>query len=473
MKLPLKLAALVAALLAILAAGGPLVTAGQVVPPADLAQGAPLSSVPLLTPPPVDTSAELASISADTALDTPPRFGVSLAVDAAPAVSGAWETLADGTQLWRLRVRSAEAQALSLGFTRYTMPAGGRLWVYDPAYELVHGPYTAADNEAHGQLWTPIVHGDTIVIEAQLPAGAARESLALRLGSVVHGVLDPFSPAVEKSGSCNVDVVCPQADLWRSQIRSVARITVGPFVCTGALINNTTNDRRPLFLTAEHCDIDAGNAPSVVTYWNYVSPVCRTPGSVESGGDGGGSLSQTLSGAIWRAEHIPADMTLLELDDAVPDTYNAFWAGWDRQAAAPTSAVAIHHPSGDEKRISFENQAATITSYGGSAVPGNSTHIRITDWDLGTTEGGSSGSPLFNQSGLVVGQLHGGAAACGNDASDWYGRLYTSWTGGGTLGTRLSDYLDPVGTGATQLSGVDALPPVNYTESVGLPIVGR
>ena len=94
--------------------------------------------------------------------------------------------------------------------------------------------------------------------------------------------------------------------------------------------------------------------------------------------------------------------------------------------------------------FSFENDPTTTTSYGGTNVPGDGTHVRVSDWDDGTTEPGSSGSPLFNQDHQVIGQLHGGGAACGNNKSDWYGKFSTSWTGGDSNSTRLCDWL---GTG--------------------------
>ena len=81
----------------------------------------------------------------------------------------------------------------------------------------------------------------------------------------------------------------------------------------------------------------------------------------------------------------------------------------------------------------------------------------MADWDLGATEGGSSGSPLFDQHHRIVGQLHGGQAACGNDDPDWYGRLFTSWTGDGTAGGRLSDWLDPLNSGLVTLDGRDII----------------
>ena len=51
-------------------------------------------------------------------------------------------------------------------------------------------------------------------------------------------------------------------------------------------------------------------------------------------------------------------------------------------------------------------------------------------WDEGVTEPGSSGSPLFDQNGRIIGQLYGGSAACqGTSANgyDYYGRLGVSW----------------------------------------------
>ena len=77
-------------------------------------------------------------------------------------------------------------------------------------------------------------------------------------------------------------------------------------------------------------------------------------------------------------------------------------------------------------------------------------------WDHGATEGGSSGSPLFDQDGRIIGQLHGGDSFCYEGGSDWYGRLSRSWTGGGTASTGLKDWLDPLDTGATTLDGIDS-----------------
>ena len=422
-------------------------------PPPELAQGGqPLSAVPQISMPAVDVEALLAEDLERLAAGLPQRFAQPIPVQLSPANSGAWESLPDGSWLWRLRIAAPGALSLNLGFATYWMPEGGRLFLYTPDYQTIRGPFTAADNEAHGQFWSPILEADEIVIEVSLPA-QSRPRLQLELTSVNHGYIEfgesPFS------GTCNRDVICPEGDPWRDEIRSVGVIsTGGSTFCTGFLVNNTAQDLTPYFMTANHCGINSGNAPSLVVYWNYEQTYCRDVGSNEPGD---GSLDQFQTGSIWRSGNGASDFTLVELDDFPLPEFNVHWAGWDHTAADPTSAVAIHHPNTDEKRISFEYDPTSTTSYLGTSVPGDGTHIRVTDWDLGTTEPGSSGSPLFDQNHHIVGQLHGGYAACGNDDSDWYGRFSVSWTGGGSNSTRLSNWLDPTNSGVPFLDGRDLI----------------
>jgi subtilisin-like proprotein convertase family protein len=327
------------------------------------------------------------------------------------------------------------------------LPEGAELHLFSQGGKYRIRPFTAADNKPHGQLWTPVLQGESMVLELQVPA-AARDRVELEIGSINYGYRGFFEPATPRSGACNVDVVCPEGDAWQTQINSVAVIsTGGGTFCTGFMVNNVENDGTPYFMTADHCGIGAGNAPSLVTYWNYQNSTCRTPGSGASGGPGDGTLDQFNTGSTFRAARSASDFVLVELD-ALPDpAWGVAYAGWDaRDLATTTGAIAVHHPSTDEKRISFENDPTTISSYGGNTGSGT-THIRVADWDLGTTEGGSSGSPLFSPEGRVIGQLHGGLAACGNDDPDWYGRMAVSWNTGTTPSSRLRDWLDPNDTG--------------------------
>lgn len=374
----------------------------------------------------------------------PDRFAVPNDVNLTPDNSGTWESLPDGRLLWRLRVGCPEALSLNLGFTRYRMPEGTTLKVYTSNRTGTIFEYSAADNRSRGQLWTPVLVSPELVIELEMDA-RNRENVILELGSVGCGYRYFGEDVSLKSGDCNIDVICPEGDDWRDDIPSVGKyIFGGGYLCTGVMVNNTAEDKRPLFLTANHCQVNDINVSTVIVYWNYESPVC--------GQHGGGVENQFSYCDTMLAASSTSDFKLLELDTIPDPSFGVAYAGWDRSGDVPDTSVAIHHPSYDEKSISFENDPLRITSYLADVGPGDSTHLRVGDWDLGTTEGGSSGSPLFDEDHHIVGQLHGGYADCTNNRPDWYGRLSISWEGNGTPASRLRDHLDPAGTGAVVLN---------------------
>ncbi len=367
-----------------------------------------------------------------------PRFAVPFDVDITPDTHGFWEQVSESMIVWRLRVRCGNAISLNFGFDRYSMPEGGQLYIYDTQGKRSIRPFTSQDNASHGELWTPATVGNDVVLELTIPVKALEElDLHLRvINSGYRGFNDIFD---SRSGACNVDVVCPDGDGWRGEIASVAVIsTGGSRFCTGFMVNNTANDETPYFMTADHCGISSGNAASLVTFWNYETSTCD--------GTPDGQLTDFQSGSFYRAGKTSSDFTLVELDSQPDPEWLVAFAGWDATGADAQWAVAIHHPSVDEKRISFEFDPTSTTSYLGNSSPGDGTHVKVTDWDTGTTEPGSSGSPLFDQNHRVIGQLHGGYAACGNDLADWYGKFSVSWTGSSSS-NRLVDHLDSAGTG--------------------------
>ncbi len=414
--------------------------------PVCLAQG-PSEAIPVITVPPLDLEAVRAEDVQREFEGLPPRYAIPRETVIRPSLDGVWEDLDAQTRRWRLRISSPGALSLNLGFEAYYMPAGGELRVYATDGSHALRPYTDADNADHGQLWTPVVLSDDITLEVRVPR-SLEHMLILELTSINVGYRG-FGQMPERSGSCNIDVVCPEGAAWQNEIPAVAVIsTGGSLFCTGFMVNNTAQDQTPYFMTAYHCGVTSSNAPSLVVYWNYQSPTC--------GQHGGGSLSQYQSGSTWRAGWSTSDFTLVQLSQQPNPSWNITYAGWSRADANSTSSVCIHHPSCDEKSISFDYQPSAITSYLGSSSPGDGTHLKV-DWDLGVTEPGSSGSPLFDQNHRVIGQLHGGYSACNSsDMRDWYGRFYRSWTGGGSNTTRLSNWLDAAGTG---LMYVDTLVP--------------
>jgi hypothetical protein len=382
----------------------------------------------------------------------PMRFAVSADVTYALGSSGTWQTLPDG-RLWRLRIQSPGAKSMNLGFTRYEMPEGAKLWVYDPGHTDVEGPYTSRHRSELGSLWTPVIQGDEIVIELFVPTGA-REPV-LEIGKVNQGYrsLEKAGIFGTSEGTCENDVVCSVGDPWRKQIRAVGLYTVsGMFACTGNLVNNTAVNGTPYILSANHCTVSSANAATIVYYWNFQSATCGTHGP--------GSLAQNQTGAIYRASYAPSDFVLFELSAKPDPLFNVYYAGWDATGAPPPGDVGIHQPSADVKAISFSNsppQGADWTGTGdGGTLDATGNHWRV-DWNSGVTEEGSSGSCIFEtNTGRCIGQLHGGPSACGvasTSLHDYYGKLSASWTGGGTSASRLMDWLDPGSTGALSMDG--------------------
>ncbi len=434
---------------------------------------------------PVDRDKLAREDAASDKLETPYRYGIGRQVDRVAITGeksdgGEWTTLADGRQLWRQRVVSEGAKSLDFGFTRYRLPHGAQLWISTGPKGATQGPYTDAHNAQSGQLWTAMVPGDTALIELVVPA-AMREFVDLKLGYVNHGYRAPFERELDKSGSCNVDTICPQGDPWRDQIRSTGAYsfsagsgsTPSSFSCTGTLMNRTGGDRDPLFLTAHHCLSSAAQAATVVVYWNYASPSCRAVNTAPNGVQVAvPSGLPSNSGTTLVSTFVTTDMTLLRLNAAPPAAAAPYWAGWDRRDLAPASGTGIHHASGHEKRISFEMQPLSISGYLECAAgqgcptvtpPSPTSHLRVNQWDVGTTEPGSSGSALFNPEKRVVGQLNGGYASCTDTRPDWYGRVSVSWTGGGSASSRLSDHFDNLGTGATVMDGTSSCPAPTVT----------
>lgn len=387
--------------------------------------------VPEITPEPTN------SLAARTSLPIP--------VDISPLTHGQW---AAGGLSWQLDIQSAGAVALHIGFSNIELPAGASLRL-----QSVGGTDKTWSAAALKQVsWLPAAAGDQVTLT--VTRTSLSQPLNLNIFQVNYGYKSTNSFA--KAGSCQVDTRCEEGDGWRDETQSVVRIDYvseddgSNYNCTGVLLNNTAADAAPYVLTAEHCINTASEARSVVVYWNYELASC---GAAERPADAALDGSQMVSTLV--SSWVGSDFTLLRLLQTPDAANDVHYAGWDRRDITPSSGVAIHHPSASSKKISYEFDPLRITELGADRASFDANYLRVNDWDIGTTEQGSSGGGLWNGNRRVVGQLFGGGASCGNDEPDWYGRFASSWSGGGTPMTRLSDWLDPVATGAECLNGGD------------------
>jgi len=363
---------------------------------------------------------------------------------------GTWVSLPNEKSLWRLRLRSKNATSLNLVFHKFVLPENSTLIIYDKEKEYVVGPFTDYDNNNNGMLWSPMIPYDDIILELQLPT-EKKQNLQLEIGQINHGFIDHLSKSF--SESCHLDVVCgaidgfPEVEKYRDVIRSVGVYSIeGTRLCTGALINNTRNDCKPYFLTANHCGITNSNANSVVIHWNYENQTCRAPGSIESGTSGDGSLNLFNSGTKLISKYASTDFALVELDEDVPSEANAYFAGWNVLGINTDTTVCIHHPNVDEKRISIDYEVMDIYS-------DDPLFWIVNNWEIGSTESGSSGAPIFNTDSEIIGQIFGGQASCSNNLWDIFGRMDISWTGNERPDGRLKDWLDPLNTNTGRIGG--------------------
>jgi hypothetical protein len=262
-------------------------------------------------------------------------------------------------------------------------------------------------------------------------------------------------------------VNCTEGDYWQLVKPSVVRIFTTTYYCTGVLVNNTAYDGTPYVLTAEHCLSSQYYANRTVFLFNYESAECF-------GSDG--PLDMSLEGSQIRTYGDSVDFSLLEMDHTPPASYGVYYAGWDRGSMQTSGTASIHHPFGDVKKVSIDEQIPDIP-----AQPGDVPYAGLEDyhydsfwwirqWDVGSTEGGSSGGPLFNQARRVIGMLSGGNAACGDSIGydseterviynlapnfdDYYTQFGLAWDLEEDKGNALKPWLDPANTGVQVLDG--------------------
>ena len=384
----------------------------------------------------------------DNGYDKVYDFGVFIPADTTLRLSGLTFTAPD-TYTGQIVISSPGALSLNFYFSRLRMPAGTQFRIFNEYGSL--GPYSSADTAANGSFVSIPLGGERCTLQVQgTSAEAFMEADVLQ---VIYGIRADFLPAkgFGSSGNCNININCPEGDSWQLEKRSAVMLLSngGNRFCSGAIINNTAKNGRPYILTAAHCNASA----STVFMFSYESPDCA---NID------GPVTQTINGAQVRASYAVSDFTLLEMNVPPPANYFPYYSGWSRVAVPGADHTGIHHPRGDIKKISRDTSMIQSSCY--ACTDPAETHWKVGKWDAGTTETGSSGSPLYNAAHQIVGQLHGGQASCINqNGSDFYGKFYLSWEGGGTPQTRLKDWLDPLSTDTASLSGwLPGTAPVAY-----------
>ncbi len=391
------------------------------------------------------------------------RIGVALPAHLTTQNAGHWTTNADGSRTWQMVISAPGAEALSYLFEKFVLHGGSTLRIQNLGGQDVHPVLTSADVEAHQMQNAALCGGSKHVLTLTEPAYTTPSEIYIdRVMYNYRSTGFEVEEKINESDPCEVNVNCsPVGDAWQDEKRGVARIYVvegnQAGWCSGSLINNTAQDCKPYFLTALHCGVSAtaANMNQWKFYFRYEAAACTNPTTV------GSLASYFVTGCLRIADaadgggNSGSDFLLVKLGNANNENtvinnlksanLNAYWNGWNASTSPTTGGVSIHHPAGDIKKISTFS-GNTVSTQWGTAT---GSHWRVT-WTAnanghGVTEGGSSGSPLFDNTGNIIGTLTGGSSYCtALSAPDQYGKMAFHWTNNGTTAIeQLKPWLDP------------------------------
>ena len=399
------------------------------------------------TMPPLDIQKIASARQQEKDDNVPFRFGEGFDTHITLA-DGEWTDRESG-RLWTMAIESKGAYSINFVFNDFHLPEGAELYISNEEGDMLYGPVTSKVNTENGHFLTDLIKGDKVTIYLFEPSNKRNES-QLTIKRVVHAYENMFSDMaygqIGSSGNCNNNVACFPA--WSKESDAVALVLLsnGTEWCSGSLLMTANQSFRPYFLSAFHCidtDIPKGSLSSSEIS-NAENWMFKFQYKMSSCSGGYATSGVTYNRATFRAAWNNTDFALMELRNSPAGDSRFSWLGWDRSGNAPTAGTGIHHPSGDVMKISFDNDLITETAAG--STNSGTTHWFV-DIDNGTLEHGSSGSPLFNPQKKVIGQLHNGYPGCNSSKQFWYGCFHRSWAGGGTNSTRLSNWLDPNGSG--------------------------
>ncbi len=403
-------------------------------------------------------------------LGGPQRVAIVQDVNARTAVDGQWSASDDGGWIWTIELEAPGADAVRLRLHPWPPPTGAELILYnadDPAESV--GPIAAAHPTVADVLWTPMVFAERVRVEYSLPekvdpADPKAQFVIDRLAN--HYAIERAFGGGQNAAplACHNDQRCsPQFDLEADGVGAIFRTDdmVG-FFCSGGMLNRTTQDFTPLWLTATHCGVTNANAANAIVVWRWESNVCN------GGAPNWALLPQTPVETVLSRDE-PTDWTLLGLASIGQVPGGTSYLGWDaNRADDDINVTGIHHPRGSFKRISF----GTKTGNGGTrpdfdnlpACRGGSAYRVV--WNSGLTQPGSSGSPLFDNNDRVIGTLScGSTPTCFGTNTSSYGRLDQAYSDI----ERWLDPVDPVFVDRNTVAferGTNAAPFVNVTRGV-------
>ncbi|MEE9293658.1 MAG: hypothetical protein V3W34_01665 [Phycisphaerae bacterium] len=399
----------------------------------------------------------------------PERVGVVRSVGANPLSIARGSALKkktpDGADVWTLAIRSPGAFGTRLHFSGFDVGAGSVLVYAEGASGIIaRGPYTRKGPNKNGEFWTSSLPGDTVFIEV-----SGTDNPIFEIKEIVHFDKHPGGVGAEEAQGllpCQADANCFSTDTAGRDATGQMNYNLGAgsFLCSGTVLNDDDPETSvPYFLTAFHCLSTQAAVDTLEVVWRWGTDSCNgaLPDFFALPRTDGGTLLET------NPTNTGNDMTFIRLDGvAVTDQAGS------TNAALPSSVQGYHHPAGSWKRGTTSTNNRVVTPC--LNTPTSNYHYVVET--VGVTEGGSSGSAIFDGGSRVMGQLLGGCcprslnwpgnpcclAACSNRnlTNAVYGRFDVSFpfidpwlvlggtvrVDGGFVGTELGTPANPFNT---------------------------
>jgi S1-C subfamily serine protease len=293
-----------------------------------------------------------------------------------------------------------------------------------------------------GDRWAPAIAGDTVVVALHadghdaafgvvidrvgfgtIPLEDARPGLAepaMRVDDHADDLSSQTDGARTTCGSDDKRPLCLALD--PAHVRAadpVARLLIATdagslFFCTGFLF-----DPHGDLMTSAHCVPSACDARGAEVWWNYADETT----SAGACGVAGRPNPDVYVGAELLAQNCRHDVAILRIADADKGNPAAIY-GWlalaERAPVAGEDLWVAQHPLGGRKEIAAGGTVAADTQEGVSfccepplgCVPGGTPTDELSDLGhTADTSAGSSGAPLVDAAGEVIGIHHAGG--CG------------------------------------------------------------
>ena len=376
-------------------------------------------------------------------------FCVGKALDVSYSLADGIWTDVKGGHIWRLSFSSEDAKFISFFFSKITLPHGAWLYITNKEGDMMFGPVTSRE-VPKCSLLTGELEGDMSTIYLFEPE-ESRGTASLHINKLIHGFENEKE---DGSRSINTlvsnDVACyPEYAFMSEAICNITYSYGGIYYSgSGALVMTADNSFKSYCLMAFHSIDIAENGElssseisaieAATFHFGYKRDTCN--GSVE--------LGRYYTGATLKAYRKESDFALIELDADLKEEPERYWLGWDNSNNTPQSGTCLHHPQNHEQKIALDDDPLATQSY-----EGFSNNCWKTDWEEGYTVVGSSGAPLLNEQGHVVGQLWGVPDSINHPTIAAFGKLSVSWNGGVDSTQRLKEWLDPQGTNMVAKNG--------------------